>query len=69
LQLFTAGLARGLANADINPGEFLETLAMKTGPKPPKLQFPFISVLLAAHIDEAVSKRVEPGYPGFRLLA
>ena len=52
-----------LGNADINLGEFFETLATKTGPKPPKLQFPHIPVLLAAHIDEAFSKWVEPRYP------
>jgi dihydroflavonol-4-reductase len=47
-----------LGNKNITLRDFFETLALIAGRKPPRIRLPYLPVLLAAHIDEAVSKWV-----------
>ncbi|MCL5023637.1 MAG: NAD-dependent epimerase/dehydratase family protein [Nitrospirae bacterium] len=45
-----------LGNRNLSLREFLGILAGLTGGKPPKVRLPYLPVLLAAHIDETLSK-------------
>jgi dihydroflavonol-4-reductase len=47
-----------LGNKNITLRDFFETLALIAGRKPPRIRLPYLPVLLAAHIDEAVSNWV-----------
>ncbi len=51
-----------LGNKNISLGNFFEYLANVTGQKPPKVRLPYLPVLLAAYVDEALS-RITDRYP------
>jgi dihydroflavonol-4-reductase len=44
-----------LGNRNMKLREFFESLANATGGKPPKVRLPYLPVLIAAHVDEALS--------------
>ncbi len=55
-----------LGNQNMTLQSFFKTLAETAGRKPPRIRLPYYPVLLAAHVDEAVSGRIlhrEPTIP------
>jgi dihydroflavonol-4-reductase len=52
-----------LGNKNITLKEFFESLARITGRRPPKLQLPYLPTLLAAYVDEAISRWVTHRHP------
>ena len=51
-----------LGNKNISLNKFFENLASITGKKPPKVRLPYLPVLLAAYVNEALS-RITNRYP------
>jgi dihydroflavonol-4-reductase len=51
-----------LGNKNISLSKFFENLASITGKKPPKVRLPYLPVLLAAYVNEALS-RITNRYP------
>jgi dihydroflavonol-4-reductase len=56
-----------LGNKNITLRDFFESLALITGRRPPKIRLPYLPVLLAAHINEAMSKWVTHRPPAIPL--
>ncbi len=56
-----------LGNKNMTLRDFLETLALVTGLKPPKIRLPYLPVLFAAHVNEAVSRWVTHRPPAIPL--
>jgi dihydroflavonol-4-reductase len=56
-----------LGNKNITLRDFFGALALITGRRPPKIRLPYLPVLLAAHINEAVSKWVTHRPPAIPL--
>lgn len=52
-----------LGNKNISLRHFFETLAGMTGLKPPKLRLPYLPVLLASYVNEALSKWITHRHP------
>jgi dihydroflavonol-4-reductase len=52
-----------LGNRNMTLKEFFEFIAGATGTKPPKVRLPYLPVLIAAHVDEALSKWVTGRQP------
>jgi dihydroflavonol-4-reductase len=50
-----AGQRYILGNRNMTLREFFESLATATGRKPPKVRLPYLPVLIAAHVNEALS--------------
>ena len=52
-----------LGNENITLGDFLKSLAGITGLKPPRIRLPYLPVLCAAYVDEALSKWITNKHP------
>ncbi len=52
-----------LGNRNMTLGEFLQTLGRISERKPPRVKLPYLPILLAAYVDEAVSRWIRHAQP------